>query len=106
MRAKIKGSKQRPRLSVFRSNKGLYLQLINDDTGETLVSADSREIKKTVNQGKQGRKEALSFALGKLIAERAKDKKIMKIVFDRGGYKYHGRIKAVAEGAREEGLKF
>ena len=106
VRAKIRGSKERPRLSVFRSNKGLYLQLINDDTGETLVSADSKEIKKVVSKEKQGKKEALSFALGKLIASKAKDKKIKEIVFDRGGYKYHGRVKAVADGAREEGLKF
>lgn len=106
VRAKIRGSKEKPRLSVFRSNKGLYLQLIDDDTGVTLVSADSKEIKKVVSKDKQGKKEALSFALGKLIANKAKDKKIKEVVFDRGGYKYHGRVKAVADGAREEGLKF
>jgi len=100
IRAKIEGKKDRPRLSVFRSNKGIFLQLIDDQEGKTLVSASSGEIKS------KGKKVDLSFELGKLIAQKAKEKKIEKIVFDRGGYKYHGRVKAVADGAREGGLKF
>jgi len=100
IRSKIEGRKDCPRLSVFRSNKGMFLQLIDDQEGKTLVSASSNEIKN------KGKKVDLSFELGKLIAQKAKDKKIEKIVFDRGGYKYHGRVKAVADGAREGGLKF
>ncbi|MFH1661512.1 MAG: 50S ribosomal protein L18 [Candidatus Falkowbacteria bacterium] len=100
IRAKISGTKERPRLSVFRSNKGMYLQLINDLDGKTLVSAYSNEIKKKDN------KTSISFELGKIIAKKAKDAKISSATFDRGGYKYHGRIKAVADGAREEGLQF
>ena len=101
VRSKIIGTAECPRLSVFRSNKGIYLQLVDDSKSITLVSAYITEIKnnkdnKTVN----------SFELGKLIAKKAIDKKIVKVVFDRGGNKYHGRIKAVADGAREGGLKF
>ena len=100
VRTKIKGTAKRPRLSVFRSNRGFYMQLINDEKGKTLVSVHSREIKS------KGPKNEVSLELGKLLAKRAKDKKIKKIVFDRGGYKYHGRVKAAAEGAREGGLEF
>ncbi len=100
VRAKISGAKECPRLSVFRSNKGMYLQLINDDEGKTLVSAHSRDIKD------KDEKISRSFKLGKLIAEKAVKKKIKKVVFDRNGYKYHGNIKAVADGAREGGLEF
>jgi large subunit ribosomal protein L18 len=100
VRAKVKGTHKRPRLSVFRSNKGAYLQLINDEKGITLISAHSREIKK------KGKKTDISFELGKLMAEKALEKKIKEIVFDRSGYKYHGRVEAIARGAREGGLKF
>jgi len=100
MRAKIKGTTKRPRLSVFRSSKGMYLQLIDDDKGKTIISAHSKEIKK------KDKKAVVSFELGKLIAKKAIEKKIKIIVFDRSGYKYHGRVKAVADGAREGGLKF
>ena len=100
VRAKISGSKECPRLSVFRSNKGMYLQLINDGEGKTLASAHSREIKS------KDEKISFSFELGKLIAEKAIKKKIKKVVFDRNGYKYHGNVKAVADGAREGGLTF
>ena len=100
VRAKVSGTSKCPRLSVFRSNKGMYLQLIDDEKGKTLVSAHSSEVKK------KDKKVAISFELGKLIAEKALAKKIKQIVFDRGGYKYHGRVKAVADGAREEGLSF
>ncbi len=100
VRAKIKGTNKRPRLSVFRSNKGVYLQLINDEKGITLISAHNQEIKK------KGKKTDISFELGKLIAKKALEKKIKEAVFDRSGYKYHGRVEAVARGAREGGLKF
>jgi len=102
VRAKIFGTANRPRLSVFRSNAGMYAQLIDDERGHTLVSAHSREIKK----GKDDDKKKVSFALGKLLAEKALKIKIKEVVFDRGGYKYHGRVKALADGAREGGLKF
>ena len=107
IRAKVKGTGKCPRLSVFRSNKGMYLQIIDDDKGKTLVSANIKEIKK------KDKKIVVSFELGKLIAKKGLDpakngtgKKIKTVVFDRGGYKYHGRIKSVADGAREGGLKF
>ena len=100
VRAKISGTKACPRLSVFRSNRGMFLQLINDLDGSTILSAKSTEIKEKLG------KIDLAKELGKLIAQKAKDKKITKVVFDRGFYKYHGRVKAVAEGAREGGLEF
>ena len=108
IRAKVKGVKKSPRLSVFKSNKGMYLQLIDDDQGKTLASAHSREIKlsKAKDKGSETSGVKLGFELGKLIAKKALDKKITKAVFDRGGFKYHGRVKAVADGAREGGLKF
>lgn len=100
VRAKINGTALRPRLSVFRSNRGMFLQLINDENGQTLVSAKVQEITET------GTKTDKSLALGKLLAEKAKAKNISAVVFDRGCYKYHGRVKAVADGAREGGLQF
>ena len=100
VRAKVKGANKCPRLSVFRSNKGVYLQLINDEKGITLASAHSREIKK------KGKKTDISFELGKLMAKKALEKKIKEVVFDRSGYQYHGRVEAAARGAREGGLKF
>lgn len=95
------GTKERPRLSVFRSNKHIFLQLIDDVSGKTIVSASDF-------QSKAGKKTKTDIAreIGKELAESAKKKKIKKAVFDRGGYKYHGRIKAVAEGAKEGGLVF
>ena len=108
IRTKVKGSNKRPRLSVFKSSKGIYLQLIDDSQGRTLASAHSREIKLEIAKRKGSGKEKvkIEFELGKLIAKKALDKKITKAVFDRGGFKYHGRVKAVADGAREGGLKF
>lgn len=103
VRAKICGTKNRPRLCVFRSNKYIYAQLIDDDKGHTLVSAN---IKEAGSKGKKLTKVQASYEVGKLLAQKAKKKKIASVVFDRGGYKYHGRVKAVAEGARERGLKF
>ena len=100
IRKRIKGTSSRPRLSVFRSNKGLNLQIIDDEKSNTLASADYQEIKKYKSKIEQAKK------LGLLIAQKAKKKKITKVVFDRGGYKYHGRVQAVGQGAREGGLKF
>ncbi|MFA5886487.1 MAG: 50S ribosomal protein L18 [Patescibacteria group bacterium] len=100
VRAKISGTAHRPRLSVFRSNKGMFLQLIDDLSGRTLASASMKEIKNSKNKLES------SQALGQLIAQKAKDKKIAKVVFDRGAYKYHGRVKSAADGARTGGLEF
>jgi large subunit ribosomal protein L18 len=102
VRAKVSGTAERPRLSVFRSNVGIFAQLIDDENSVTLISASTKEADK---KGKANKTEA-AFALGKLIAQKAADKKIVAVVFDRGGNKYHGRVKAVAEGAREGGLEF
>lgn len=112
IRAKVKGTTQKPRFSVFRSNKHIYLQLIDDEKGRTLVSVgDSASVKKVKTKSKAGQpkgrnKTELAFDAGKKIAELAKKKKIKYAVFDRGGYAYHGRVKAAAEGAREGGLQF
>ncbi len=100
VRAKISGTGARPRLSVFRSNKGMFLQLIDDLSGQTLASAGMKEISAKVDKSEAGKE------LGKIIAAKAKTKKIEQVVFDRGSYKYHGRVKAAAEGARAGGLKF
>ncbi len=99
--AKMKGTAKVPRLCVFRSASHIYAQMIDDEQGKTILQAKDYEIKKKV-EGKV----ALAQEVGKLIAEKAKEKKITSVVFDRGGYKYHGRVKALAEGAREGGLKF
>lgn len=102
VRKRISGSAARPRLVVFRSSKHIYAQLVDDERGVTLVgAADTTEGIQVEGKGKT----AKSFALGRLIAARAKDKGIAKVVFDRGGYQYHGRVKAVAEGARKGGLE-
>lgn len=103
VRAKVSGTAERPRLSVFRSNRGMFLQLIDDERGVTIVSAASLELK---TAKAEGGKTTQSQELGKLLAKKAIDKKITKVVFDRGAYKYHGRVKAAAEGAREGGLEF
>ncbi len=100
VRAKVKGTKDRPRLSVFRSNRGAFAQLIDDTTGSTLVSLNHKKVPSSKNKTDQ------SFQMGKLLAAEAKKKRISCIVFDRGGYKYHGRVKALASGAREGGLIF
>ena len=102
VRKKVSGTQERPRLCVYRSNTNLYVQIIDDVAGNTLVSASTldKEIK-TKHANKQAAKE-----VGTLIAKRAADKKIETVVFDRGGYIYHGVIKEVAEAAREGGLKF
>ena len=101
IRAYIKGTTERPRLNVFRSNKAIYCQLIDDLSGQTLVSASSLEIKDATGGNIEGAK-----LVGKLIAEKAVEKGIKNVVFDRGGYLYHGRVKALADAAREAGLEF
>jgi large subunit ribosomal protein L18 len=102
IRLKLKGNQERPRLAVFRSLKHIYAQVIDDKQGRTLASASSGEKNSSVVGGNlAGAKE-----VGKLIAERAKTKGISKVVFDRGGYLYHGRVKALADAAREAGLEF
>lgn len=105
VRSKIYGTTNRPRLTVFRSNKFLYAQIIDDTKGATLFSQDDRDIKKTTSKEYKA-KTAKAYEVGLLIGKSAIDKKITKIVFDRSGYKYHGRVKALAEGAREAGLEF
>jgi large subunit ribosomal protein L18 len=101
-RVKINGTSQRPRLSVFRSNKHIYGQLIDDQKHKTLISACDNSIKKNKNV----KKSELAKEVGKILAEKAVALKIKKVVFDRGGYKFHGRIKELAQGAREGGLEF
>ena len=102
IRLKLKGNQERPRLAVFRSLKHIYAQVIDDRQGRTLAAASSGEKNSNVVGGNlAGAKE-----VGKLIAERAKTKGISKVVFDRGGYLYHGRVKALADAAREAGLEF
>lgn len=99
--AKTKGTAERPRLSVYRSLTGIYAQIIDDDAGKTLAAVSSKDIK-------SGRADKTKIAAeaGKLLAERAKKKNISRVVFDRGSSKFHGRVKALADGAREGGLKF
>jgi large subunit ribosomal protein L18 len=105
VRQKIFGTASRPRLSVFRSNSGIYAQVIDDEAGNTLVSASTIDpvLREQVKGLKQSEKANL---VGKTLAERALSKGIQAVAFDRGGYKYMGRVKALAEGAREGGLKF
>jgi large subunit ribosomal protein L18 len=101
VRAKIRGSAERPRLSVFRSNRGISAQLIDDDSGRTLAAVNWVEGDlKSLNPMEQAKK------AGEMLAERASGAGVETCVFDRGGYRYHGRVKALAEGAREGGLKF
>jgi large subunit ribosomal protein L18 len=101
IRRRVRGTQQRPRLAVFRSVKHIYAQVIDDVQGHTLVSAASTQEMKSGGGNLDGAK-----AIGKLVAERAQDKGIKAVVFDRGGYLYHGRVKALAEAARAAGLEF
>lgn len=98
IRAKVIGTSRRPRLSVFRSLKHTYAQIIDDSKGVTIVSASDFGVKKNKTES--------AFVVGETVAQKAKEKKINEVVFDRGGYLYHGRVKAVADGARKQGLKF
>ncbi len=106
VRALIKGTAERPRLNVFRSLTGVFVQLIDDVNNVTLVSVNSKTDKVEGDAGEREKKVKSAYLLGKLIAEKAKVKNIEYAVFDRGGYKYHGRVKAIAEGARAGGLIF
>jgi large subunit ribosomal protein L18 len=99
LRRKIIGTAERPRLSVYRSNVHIYAQLVDDYAGHTLAAADSREVGEAENRKEAARK------VGELIARRAADAGVEEVVFDRGGNKYHGRVAALAEGARSGGLK-
>lgn len=99
LRRHLSGVAERPRLNVYRSARFTYAQVIDDEQGHTLASASSRELPKGV-------KTDTARAVGKMVAERAKAKGVRTVVFDRGGYQYHGRVKALADGAREEGLEF
>ena len=101
IRGRISGTTERPRVSVFRSNKAIYAQLVDDGAATTIVAARSAEVDASgLNKAEIAKK------VGELLAQRAKDKGIEKVVFDRSGYLYHGRVKALAEGAREGGLVF
>ncbi len=103
VRKKVSGTPERPRLVVFRSSKHIYAQVVDDTRGVTLVgAADTSEGLELDGKGKT----AKSFGLGRLIAARAKAKGITRVIFDRGGYQYHGRVKALADGARKGGLEF
>lgn len=121
MRAKIYGTADLPRLCVTRTNTHIYAQLINDEKGHTLLTASDNRVRHPEPRAKRGAKDlkeksdeeivrtskvAKAFEVGKLIAKKALEKKIKKVIFDRAGYKYHGRVKAVADGARQGGLKF
>lgn len=106
VRAKVVGTMERPRLSVFRSNKHIFAQLIDDNTGKTIASASDKEIKLGKKEEGVQTKVLAGTAVGKLLAEKAVASKVTKVVFDRAGYRFTGRVKAVAEGAREGGLQF
>jgi large subunit ribosomal protein L18 len=109
IRKKMQGTAERPRLNVYRSLNHIYVQVIDDLHGKTLVSASTAEGKKAEGQKevrRTGGNVASAKAVGKTIAERAKAKGVSQVVFDRGGYIYHGRVKALADAAREAGLKF
>ncbi len=100
IRRRLSGTSETPRLSVFKSNKAIYAQIINDEDGHTIVAASSKEL------GTSGITVAVAKEVGKKLAEKAGANGVEKVVFDRGGYVYHGRVKALAEGAREGGLNF
>ena len=106
VRAKVKGTGSRPRLNVFRSSAHIYAQVIDDDRGRTLAAASDLERDVVDRAGADATKSARARVVGELIGERARAAGISTIVFDRGGYIYHGRVKAVAEGARDAGLTF
>lgn len=105
VRAKVVGTPARPRLNVFRSNRHMFAQIIDDSKGFTLAAASTLDADLRPQAAKLNKKDEAK-AVGKLIAQRALEKGLKKVVFDRGGYEYHGRIKSLAEGAREGGLEF
>jgi large subunit ribosomal protein L18 len=106
VRKKVSGTPERPRLSVFRSLKHIYAQVIDDSTGRTIVAASSQETLQPTGDGTSGSKTDVSGTVGKTLAEKALAAGVTRVVFDRGGCKYHGRVKALAEGSREGGLQF
>ena len=106
VRKKVSGTSERPRLSVFRSLKHIYAQIIDDSTGRTLVAASSQEDLKSNAESNSGTKTDVSNVVGKALAQRALSAGVTQVVFDRGGCKYHGRVKALADGSREGGLLF
>jgi len=103
LRKKLSGDSERPRLCVFRSLRHIYAQVIDDTVGNTLAAASSKE---AISPGEETSKTGTAAAVGKLVAERAKAAGVTTVVFDRGGYKYHGRVKALADATREAGIKF
>jgi large subunit ribosomal protein L18 len=106
-RARIKGTGEAPRLSVFRSSNHVYAQLIDDQKGATLAAVSDLGMKKPAGNKEMSNKAAVAYEVGKAIAEKAvKELKLSKVIFDKSGYDYHGRIKALAQGARDGGLKF
>lgn len=106
IRKRISGSAERPRLSVFRSNMHIYAQVIDDTTGTTLVAASSQSAEVKAELAQERRKSEVAGLVGKLVAEKCLAKEIDQVVFDRNGFIYHGRVKAVADAAREAGLQF
>ena|SRR5437868_1866834 len=106
IRVKVQGTSERPRLNVYRSLNHIYAQVIDDASGRTIVSASTQEGRPKGDKSRGGGNVAAAKAIGKRIAERAQEKGVKKVVFDRGGYIYHGRLKALAEAAREAGLQF
>ena len=104
IRKAVRGTTERPRLAVFRSNAGIYAQVIDDTRGHTVAAASSKD--KTISVDDGSGKIGVAAAVGKLLAERATAAGVSSVVFDRGGNRYHGRVKALADGAREGGLKF
>jgi large subunit ribosomal protein L18 len=106
IRKSLHGTKECPRLCVFRSNQHIYAQLVDDDSAKVLISVSDKDLKRPKGYPKGEKKADIAKEVGKIIAKKAIETKIEKVVFDRGGFIFHGRIKAVAEGAREQGLKF
>jgi large subunit ribosomal protein L18 len=106
VRAKVRGTAERPRLNVFRSNAHIYAQVIDDVAGRTIVAASTLEPDVRQQLPEEHPKVQEALVVGRIIGERSRAQGITQVVFDRGGYKYHGRVKAVAEGAREAGLEF
>ncbi len=105
IRKKVIGTAERPRFAVFRSSNHIYAQIINDDAGHTIISASTLDKDLVSHKGHKGNSDAAK-RVGEVLAKKALDKGVKKVVFDRGGYIYHGRIKALADGAREGGLEF
>ncbi|MBI2068948.1 MAG: 50S ribosomal protein L18 [Candidatus Yanofskybacteria bacterium] len=99
VRAKISGSAKRPRISVFKSNQYIYAQVVDDESGKTLLSVSDMEVK-------MGKKSEKALKIGETLAARMKEKNLLEAVFDRGGFKFHGRVKSVADGLRKGGIKF